>query len=108
MKIHGPVARKYRELEEEGFEPRDLTLPEAKSLIFELLETNPATIIIDALDERMPERRYQLLDTIDEIVGKQSSKQVKIVVSSRENYEDISRRLGKPSNFNVDAGNKQK
>jgi len=105
MKIQGPVARKYEELQEEGFELRDLTLPEAKSLIIELLENSPATIIIDALDECIPDRRYQLLDTIDEVLGKESIKQVKIVVSSRENYEDISRRLDKPSNFSIDAGN---
>lgn len=105
MKIQGPVARKYRELQEEGFEPRGLTLPEAKSLIIELLENNPATIIIDALDECISDRRYQLLDVIDEVLGNESIKQVKIVVSSRENYEDISRRLAKPLNFSIDAGN---
>lgn len=86
MKIQDPVARKYRELEEETFEPRDLTLPEAKLLILELLENNPANIIIDALDECVPERRYQLLDMIDEILRKTSTKQVKIVVSRPRDY----------------------
>jgi hypothetical protein len=103
LKIQDVVARKYQELQEEGFEPRDLTLMEAKALILELLGNNPATIIIDALDECIPERRYQLLNALDELL-EQSTSQVKIVVSSRGNHEDISSRLSKPSNFSVNVG----
>lgn len=104
LKIQDVVARKYQELQEEGFDPRDLTLMEAKNMILELLGNNPATIIIDALDECIPERRYQLLNALDEILEKLTG-QVKIVVSSRENHEDISRRLSKSPNFSVNAGN---
>jgi hypothetical protein len=104
LKIQDAVSRKYQELQEEGFDPRELTLMESKTLILELLENNPATIIIDALDECIPERRYQLLSTLDEFLENSTSK-VKIVVSSRENHEDIARGLEKPSNFSVSAGN---
>ncbi|CZR51502.1 uncharacterized protein PAC_01379 [Phialocephala subalpina] len=103
MDVQDVVLKKYQELQEEGFEPRDLTLVESKALILELLEHNKATIIIDALDECIPERRYQLLSTIQELV-ENASCPVKIVVTSRE-YEDITSRLSKMSNFKIDAGN---
>jgi hypothetical protein len=101
--IREPVIKKYRELQEEGFDPRELTLDDSKTLILELLEHNSATIIIDALDECIPERRYQLLSTFEE-VGRRSAGRVKILVSSRD-HEDISGRLDKPPNFRIDAGN---
>lgn len=103
MDVQDVVLKKYRELQEDGFEPRDLTLVESKGLILESLEHNKATIIIDALDECIPERRYQLLTAIQELV-ETASCPVKLVVSSRK-YEDITSRLSKLSNFKIDAGN---
>lgn len=98
------MARKYQELQEEEFGPRRLTLIETKALILKLLENDSATIVIDALDECIPERRYELLNAIDELMEK-STKQIKIVVSSRGNHSDISGRFSKPLNFSIDAGN---
>ncbi|RFU27471.1 hypothetical protein B7463_g8880, partial [Scytalidium lignicola] len=103
ISVQSVVLKKYHELQEEGFDPRELTLFEAKALILELLEHNRATIIIDAVDECIPERRYQLLSTIEELM-KKSSCPVKIVLSSR-NYEDISTLLTKLTNLKIDASN---
>lgn len=103
MNIQEVVLDKYQELREEGFEVRDLSLTESTALILGLLELNKATIIIDALDECVPERRYQLLGILAELV-EQSNNPIKIAVSSRD-YEDISSRLDRPPNFKIDAGN---
>lgn len=101
--VQAVVQKKYHEFQEEGFDPRELTLVEAKTLVLELLELNPATIIIDALDECVPERRYQLLATIEELVV-DAACPVRIVVASRD-HEDIASRLVKMSNHQINASN---
>jgi len=50
MPIREPVVKKYQELQEDGFDLRELTLAAARTLILELLASNATTIIIDALD----------------------------------------------------------
>jgi hypothetical protein len=101
--IKEPVRKTFQQLEEEeGLEPRRLTLDEAKNLVLELVDNGSATIILDALDECDPRRRYKLLDTFDEIL-RESTGLVKILISSRDT-DDISRRLRKAPNFSIDAG----
>ena len=64
--VREPISRFYKEKIEEseaqGVEPEQLTLAETRKLILSLLEENPATIILDALDECNPSRRHELLN----------------------------------------------
>ncbi|KAH6620888.1 hypothetical protein B0J18DRAFT_369374, partial [Chaetomium sp. MPI-SDFR-AT-0129] len=85
----------------EGGEVAPLSPLQTKSLILALLDRDPATIIIDALDECDPARRHELLSTLDEIVMKSSSV-VKIMVASRDDG-DISCRLSNSPNVYIRA-----
>lgn len=93
LPIREPVVKwhkeRKREAEKKGFELAKLTLTECVQLIADLLKSNPATIIIDALDEC--DRRHTLLEALDEIIQK-SPNLVKVFVSSRDD-DDIVRRL---------------
>jgi hypothetical protein len=62
-----------KEAEEDGTEPAQLTVEESTKLIISLIEINLAIIIIDALDECQPSRRYELLNALDDIIGKSAS-----------------------------------
>ena len=75
--------RRDLEAEAEGVDPAPLRLSEAKKLILELLEKDPATIIIDALDECDPANRNELLVVLDDII-KDSPSLVKVIVASRD------------------------
>ena len=90
--IREPVAGKYKERKEEadndGCEPTKLTLQECEGLILALLETNPATIVIDALDECDPARRSELLLALDRIREKSASL-LKVLVSSRDDQDIV-------------------
>jgi hypothetical protein len=101
-RIQDVVMRKYEDLKTESLQPRSLTLAEVTSLILLLTENGPATIMIDALDECIPDRRYQLLGAIEGLMEK-STGRIKFVVSSRDHHEDIARRLRKNSNFEIDV-----
>jgi hypothetical protein len=101
MPIREPVVKKYQELQEDGFDPRELTLAAARTLILELLASNVTTIIIDALDECNPKRRFELLSSIEQFL-QPANCVVKILISSRD--PRISSRLDKPSNFSINAG----
>ena len=91
--IREPVAAKYKELklkaDETGcLEPSKLSITECEALILELLKSNPATIVIDALDECDPDRRHELLEALDNII-QQSSNVVNIFVSSRDDNDIV-------------------
>jgi hypothetical protein len=105
LPIREPVAKKYKEMKEEadedGYEPAKLRIAECVDLILALLESNPATIIIDALDECDPNRRYELLLAFDKII-RNSANVVKIFVSSRDD-NDIVRRLANSPNVVIRA-----
>ena len=95
------VLKKVEEMQGEGFKARQLSLSDSKNLILDLLTVKPALIVIDALDECTPDRRYQLLDFWEELL-RESKCPVKIFVSSRD-YENISSRLNILSNHIVDS-----
>jgi hypothetical protein len=101
MPIREPVVKKYRELQEDGFDLREPTLADTKTLILELLAHNSTTIIIDALDECNPKRRFELLRTIEQFLEPVNC-DVKILISSRDSH--IPSRLDKPTHFSIDAG----
>jgi ankyrin repeat protein len=88
--LKDPIVRAFRERDKEaeacGEQATPLNISDAKSLIMELLEREPATIIIDALDECDANTRHKLLSTLHDIV-KSSSNVVKILVSSRDDRD---------------------
>jgi hypothetical protein len=101
LPVREPAMHKYEGQAKAAFGTRRLTLDEAVQLILELLNDNPATIIIDALDECDPNRRHELFESLEEIVQK-SVNIVKIFVSSR-NDGDIICRLADSPNIYIDA-----
>ena len=109
--IREPVARRYKELRKEadeiGYEELSkLTITDCEELILELLVSNPATIVIDALDECDPDRRHELLEALDRII-QESSNVVNIFVSSRDD-NDIVCRLEQSLNVVINARNNRK
>jgi hypothetical protein len=90
------------EAEEMGIsEPAELQIGEAIVLLLELLETEPLTIVIDALDECSPARRHELLEALD-ILIQRSSNMLKVFVSSRDD-NDIVCRLSITPNVIINA-----
>ncbi|KAK7418265.1 hypothetical protein QQX98_004050 [Neonectria punicea] len=73
----------------------------ATDLILSTLSANPATIVIDALDELRPEKRHQIFECLDKIV-KESSNVVKVFLTSR-NDRDIVCRLNSTPNIYISA-----
>jgi hypothetical protein len=108
--IQEPVVKEFKtrkeEAEDDGCEPTKLTLTETVGLIVTLLDSNPATIIIDALDECDPCRRHELLAALDRII-QESASLVKIFVSSRDD-NDIVYRLRHSWNVYINAGDNSK
>jgi hypothetical protein len=92
-RAYNPAKALYSKMKEvankRGDKPRALTLEECEDLIMELTFEDPATIIIDALDECKSEERYKLLDTLDRILARPDNP-TRIFVSSRDE-SDISR-----------------
>ncbi|KAI9764645.1 MAG: hypothetical protein M1840_008142 [Geoglossum simile] len=99
--IRRPVLDKYRELDEQDFEARELSMTESVELLLALLAERSATIVIDGLDECVPDQRFKLFGAIEDILQR-SGKPVKILVSSRD-HKDIYSRLNKPTNLIIDS-----
>ncbi|TGO38147.1 hypothetical protein BHYA_0081g00430 [Botrytis hyacinthi] len=68
--IREPVSKKYlaRRKEARGRTPEKLSLEETVDIILELLESNPATIVLDGLDECDPIKRNDLLLGLQKII----------------------------------------
>lgn len=81
------IAKIYQERkeisDEDGGDPAKLTIDDCIGLILSFTERNPLTIIIDALDECDPSRRFEMLLALDKII-QDSVNLVKIFVSSRD------------------------
>lgn len=98
--IRNPVVEKYKEKKKEarGRTLEKLTLSETVALILVLLEDNPATIVIDALDECDPARRHELLSALDSII-QESASLVKVFVSSRDDGDIVCHLARSPNVF---------
>jgi hypothetical protein len=84
-----PTITAYSKKEAEGFASGKLRINESCALILQLVEHYPlTTIAIDALDECDPEKRGDLLDTLETIL-RESSHLVKIFVSSRDDQDIV-------------------
>ena len=105
LPIRKPVAEEFhkrrKQAQDEGCEPERLSIKECERLVLALLEQNPATIVIDALDECDPLRRHELLETLDNLI-QQSASLVKIFISSR-NDNDIECWLTVSPNITIQA-----
>ena len=88
LPIRLPVVKRYllKKKEAKARKPEKLDLSECVEVILELLETNPAFIIIDGLDECNPARRQDLLDALGDII-KDSCNVVQVFVSSRDDHD---------------------
>lgn len=109
--VREPLTSKYKELKEESDddgveEPAKLTGEECLTLLVSFLESSPATIVLDALDECDPARRHELLLALDIVIHKSAGK-VKLFVSSRDDG-DIVCRLGKSPNIYIKVSDNHK
>ncbi|RDW66000.1 hypothetical protein BP6252_09635 [Coleophoma cylindrospora] len=96
LPIREPVVRRYMIKKKATSEPKKLSrldLDEAIEAILELLSQNPATIVIDALDECDPQTRHELFYAFHRFI-QESPTLVKIFISSRDDH-DIVHRLSK-------------
>jgi hypothetical protein len=98
LPIREPIVRAYQRRREEGdgCDAPELSLAESLELTLALMETNPATIVIDGLDACDSARRWELLHALDEII-RGSANLVKVFVSSRDDY-DIAQRFASSPN----------
>ncbi|KAF7954213.1 hypothetical protein EAE96_005342 [Botrytis aclada] len=101
--IREPVSKKYpaQRKEARGRTPEKLNLEETIDLVLELLESNPATIVIDGLDECDPIKRNDLLLGLQKII-KSSNNIVKVFVSSRDDH-DLVHHLTRSPNLYIHA-----
>jgi hypothetical protein len=91
---------KQKKKEAKGRAPERLSLSETVDLILDLLEAEPAIIVIDALDECDPTLRPDLIAALYTIIRKSDSP-VKVFVSSR--YDgDLASYLGDCPNVRVE------
>ena len=92
-----PMVAAYTKREKDGFASGSLSLEASRALIIQLVEYYPlTTIVIDALDECDPQRRADLLESLEAIL-KESSSLVKIFVSSRDDQDIVWHLQGYPS-----------
>lgn len=110
LPIRKPVVDAYKKMKDEAdrdeSDPLELSLEECVDLILALLQDNPATIIIDALDECDPALRCELLNALDKII-QDSPNIVKVLVSSRDDH-DIVNRLDNSPNLYICAKDNSK
>jgi hypothetical protein len=92
-----PVVNSYQRTEAEGFASGPLRVEESYALIIQLVEHYPlTTIIIDALDECDPETRADLIETLERVL-QESTRLVKIFISSRDDQDIVCHLQGYPS-----------
>ncbi|CAG8955087.1 hypothetical protein HYFRA_00007102 [Hymenoscyphus fraxineus] len=94
-----------RKKEAKGRRPEKLELEDCVQIILDLLEDNPATIILDGLDECDPTLRRDLLDSLRTIIQK-GSNVVKVFVSSRDDH-DLVHRLSQTPNLYIRASDNE-
>lgn len=90
-KLHAAVARQYdhREIQAKDDGLKDVTrlsVEECVELIVEIMETNPATIVVDAIDELTPSDQVELTKALQHIITR-SRDVVKIFATSRDCFQ---------------------
>jgi hypothetical protein len=98
-----PTVELYKKKEAGAFASGPLRIEESCSLIIQLTEHYPMTIIVvDALDECDPSKRADLLEAFEEIL-QNSSNLVKIFISSRDD-QDITFQLQTYPSMEISSG----
>ncbi|KAL9613019.1 MAG: hypothetical protein Q9167_002409 [Letrouitia subvulpina] len=97
-----PVTKLYQQREVQGFASGSLRIDESITLLTQLVEHYQlTTIVIDALDECDPEKRFELIDALETLL-QESSCLVKVFASSRDD-QDIVYRLQAYPNLEIDS-----
>lgn len=103
--IHSTVLQDYErreaDAEIEGFDVARLSLEDCVRLILKITGPDPATIIVDAIDEIQPRSRYGLIKALNQI-SRESSSVVKIFATSRHDDQVLSL-LSNASMLRIDA-----
>lgn len=73
-------------------------MEETADVLLELFKENPATIVIDALDEYNPNERHNLLSAMDTIIT-ESASLVRVFVSSRNDGDIVCQLEESPNIF---------
>lgn len=107
LRIREPVVKAYKEKQREakGHNLEKLILDETVEVILALLETLPANIVINALDECDPDWRHELFEALDTII-QQSASLVKVFVSSRDDRDIVCCLTSSPNMFIRTSDNK--
>lgn len=79
-----------------GKSPRKPSMDDTIAILLELVKVHPATIIVDALDECDPTRRYTLFTAIWRITQKAASP-VKVLLSSRDDGDILDHLASAPA-----------
>lgn len=89
-RIHEAVVHAYERREKDakayGFPPPRLSLQECIKVILELTGPNPATLVIDALEEVEAKSRHELVGALHELISCSGSV-VKILATSRDDNQ---------------------
>ena len=91
--IHSAVVNEYERREAEskvdGFDAVRLSLQDCVRLILNITGPNPATIVVDAVDEVQPACRHELIEALEQI-SRHSESVVKFFVTTREDDQVFS------------------
>jgi ankyrin repeat domain-containing protein 50 len=79
-----------------------LTLQQSLELLVFILEGSSTTIIIDAIDELKPDKRWKLFGTFDVMLAQLKHANVKLFISNRDNG-DIKSKLSQYTNIFIEA-----
>lgn len=91
--VHRAVLNDYERRETEaklaGFDVARLSLQDCIRLIIIITGADPATIVLDAVDEVQPKGRYELVQALQQVI-RDSSSVVKIFATSRDDDQILS------------------
>ncbi|KAL8771405.1 MAG: hypothetical protein Q9209_003073 [Squamulea sp. 1 TL-2023] len=107
--VHRAVLNEYERRETEaqlaGFDVARLSLQDCIRLITSITGADPASIVIDAVDEVQPKGRYELVEALQQVI-RDSSNAVKIFATSRDDDQVLSL-LTNASTLRIRAENQQ-
>lgn len=86
--IHDTIVSEYEcrnsGAKDTGFDIPRLSMQDCVRLLLNIIASDPATIVIDAIDELQPNKRHELINVLKKLV-KDSENVVKIFLTSRDN-----------------------
>jgi ankyrin repeat domain-containing protein 50 len=104
--IQTSLVRLYTEKEKTGFASNEIRIEESEKILLELVNIYPqTTLVLDALDECDRQTRGRLMEVLDGLL-EQSTKPIKIFISSRPD-QDIRDRFDSGPNIGIQATDNQ-